>query len=247
MELHVFEDKAAMGKAAAEHAAKHLNAMIEVDGKSGLVLATGASQFEMLDALVQQPVEWDKVTAFHLDEYIGLPRTHPASFRRYLQERFLNRVGTTKAFHFVNGDAEDPAAECARLHELIRQTRIDVACVGIGENGHLAFNDPPADIDTVASYIEVDLDEQCRRQQLGEGWFATLDEVPTRAITMTIHRILSSSHIVCTVPDKRKAQAVKDTLEHEVSETVPASLLQTHVDCHLFADKPAASLIERTP
>ncbi len=245
MELHVYEDKKAMGQAAAAYAAEHINAAIELVGGAGLVLATGASQFEMLDALVDQPIEWNKVTAFHLDEYLGLADTHPASFRRYLRERFVDRVGELKAFHWVDGDANDPAAECARLNELIRRTPIDVACVGIGENGHLAFNDPPADIDTTASYIVVDLDEQCRRQQLGEGWFATLDDVPTRAVTMTIHRILSSRHIVCTVPDRRKAEAVKNTVEHEVSETIPASLLQTHIDCHLFLDEPAASRIER--
>ncbi|MBD3239944.1 MAG: glucosamine-6-phosphate deaminase [Chitinivibrionales bacterium] len=245
MELHVYDDKGTMGQAAAEMAAKHINNAIDDHGEASIILATGASQFEMLEALVRQPVQWNKVTAFHLDEYIGLPRTHPASFRRYLEERFQRKVEGLKEFHFVNGDADNPAAECARLHGLIMRSRIAVACVGIGENGHLAFNDPPADIDTTDSYIVVDLDEQCRHQQLGEGWFDTIDYVPTRAITMTIHRILSSGHIVCTVPDRRKAQALKDTMEHEVSETVPASLLRTHVDCHVFADKPAASLLER--
>lgn len=247
MQLHVYEDKTALGRAAAEHAARHINDAITARGQAAIILATGVSQFEMLDSLVEQPVDWSKVTVFHLDEYIGLPRTHPASFRGYLDERFRRRVEGLRAFHFVNGDAQDPAAECARLNDLITGTRIDVACVGIGENAHLAFNDPPADFDTTEPFILVNLDENCRRQQYGEGWFATLDDVPTQAISMSIHRIVLSRAIVCTVPDQRKAEAVKQTLEHEVSNHVPASILRTHPDCHLFVDTPAASLMQGEP
>ncbi len=231
-----------MGIAAAEMTARRLREAIAARGSANLILATGASQFEMLAALVAQPVDFSKVTAFHLDEYVGLPADHPASFRKYLRLRFASKVPSLKAFHYINAE-DNPAAECRRLGEIIRSHPIDVACVGIGENGHLAFNDPPADFDTTEPYIVVELDEACRRQQLGEGWFETLDAVPKRAVSMSIRQILASECIVCSVPDRRKAPAVHDTLEGETGNMTPASILNAHDDCHLFLDEHSASML----
>ncbi len=242
MDVKVYPTKQATGAAAAAAAGERIRAAIGERGAANVILATGASQFEMLEQLVDADVDWAKVTAFHLDEYIGLPETHPASFRKYLRERFVEKVPALKAFHFVDGET-DPEAECERLGELIAAHPIDVACVGIGENGHLAFNDPPADFETERAYIVVELDEACRRQQLREGWFDTLDDVPTRAISMSIRQILKSGRIVCTVPDERKAAAVRAAVEGEVAPTLPASILQTHEGCTLFLDEAAASLL----
>lgn len=240
----VFPNKEAMGQAAAERAARLLREAIRLRGAANLVLATGASQFEMLSALVVQEVDWPRVTAFHLDEYIGLPPDHPASFRRYLRERFVELLPTLGMFHFVDGQA-DPRAECRRLGTLLDRHPIDVACVGIGENGHLAFNDPPADFETVDAYLVVQLDDACRRQQLGEGWFPTIDSVPRSAVSMSIRRILTSRAIVCTVPDARKAAAVQKAVEGPITPLLPASILQTHPDCRLYLDPPAAALLKK--
>jgi glucosamine-6-phosphate deaminase len=186
--------------------------------------------------------DWSKVTGFHLDEYIGLPASHPASFRRYLKERFVDRVPLAQ-FHYVNGDAPDSQAECQRLGALIAPQTIDVAFIGIGENGHLAFNDPPADFDTEAPYLVVELDEGCRRQQLGEGWFATLEAVPRQAISMSIRQIMRSRAIVCSVPDQRKAKAISSAMEGPITPACPASILQKHRNTSIFLDPPAASLL----
>ncbi len=245
MRLNVYRTKQEMGAAAAERAARWLNAAIATRGEANLILATGASQFEMLENLVWQDVDWSKVTVFHLDEYLGLPETHPASFRKYLKERFATKLPELRMFHYVNGEAADPAVECARLGDLIAAHPIDVACIGIGENGHLAFNDPPADFETDAPYIVVDLDEVCRRQQLGEGWFPTLEDVPTRAISMSIRQMMKSAAIVCTVPDARKAVAVQKAVEGPVTNLHPSSILQQHPHCDLFLDEPAAALLNR--
>jgi glucosamine-6-phosphate deaminase len=189
-------------------------------------------------------IDWSKTTMFHLDEYIGLPETHPASFRLYLNERLIGRVhpGTVC---LIEGNAPDPLAECQRLNQLIAAHEIDVAFVGIGENGHLAFNDPPADFEVEDPYIIVELDEACRRQQLGEGWFGSLDEVPRTAISMSIKQIMRSRSIVCTVPDRRKAQAVHDCFTGEMTPLHPASILSQHERAYLFLDDDAASLLER--
>ncbi|NLE39160.1 MAG: glucosamine-6-phosphate deaminase, partial [Pirellulaceae bacterium] len=209
--------------------------------RANVIVATGASQFEMLAALVAAEVDWSRVTFFHLDEYVGLPITHPASFRKYLKERFVDRLPTPPAaFHYVNGEG-DCEAECRRLGELIAGCTIDVAFVGIGENGHLAFNDPPADFEATRPYFVVELDEACRRQQFGEGWFDSLEAVPCRAITMSIPQILKTRKIICTVPDQRKAAAVQRAVEGPVTPDVPASALQRHADTTLYLDKAAAS------
>jgi glucosamine-6-phosphate deaminase len=232
-----------MAVAAAGRAARLLDQAIAEGGEAALVLATGLSQLEMLSHLVTLPVDWSKVTAFHLDEYLGLPLAHPASFRRYLQERFAARVPGLRALHYVNGEASDARRECRRLGELIRRCPVDVACIGIGENGHLAFNDPPADFETEDPYIIVDLDEACRRQQVGEGWFPSLEAVPRQAISMSIRQIMQSRAIVCTVPDGRKAEAVRRAVEGPLTNKVPASILQQHPHCWLYLDEPAASLL----
>ena len=233
-----------MGAAAARMAIGEITTVLDRASEASIILATGASQFETLDCLVSSPaVDWSRVTMFHLDEYIGLGESHRAGFRRYLKERFVDRVGALKAAHFVNGDAPDASAECRRLGELIRMNPVDVALVGIGENGHLAFNDPPADFDTEDPYLVVKLDDACRGQQLGEGWFDTIEDVPRQAISMSIRQIMKSRVILVSVPDERKARAVAAALEGPVSDTVPASVLQQHSGCTVFMDAPAASLL----
>lgn len=244
MRLVIEQEKPEMGRRAAAGAARLIRAAVAGRGRAGLIVATGASQFEMLDHLVREEgVDWAKVTVFHLDEYLGLPATHPASFRRYLKERFADRLPTLGVFHYVDGEVVPPRAECERLGRLIRQHPIDVACIGIGENGHVAFNDPPADFVTEDPYLVVDLDEACRRQQLGEGWFPSLDAVPRQAISMSVRQILKSASLVCTVPDQRKAEAVRRTLEGPVTPEVPASILQTHPACTLYLDAASSSLL----
>ena len=244
MNVFVEPDAPALGRRAALLGAEAIRAALQERGAAAVVVATGASQFEVLEALVKEPgIAWNRVTAFHLDEYVGLPIGHPASFRRYLWERFVRRLPLPlAAFHYIDGEA-DPAKECARLSSLIRRQPIDVAFVGIGENGHLAFNDPPADFETTSSYLTVSLDEACRRQQLGEGWFPTLDAVPSRAISMSCRQILESQLIVCSAPDRRKAKAVAATVQGPVTPEVPASILQTHGRVELLLDRGSASLL----
>ena len=245
MEIKVFPTKEEMAAAAARQAADALRRAIHARGRAHVIAATGASQFEFLEALVKAPgIEWSRTVFFHLDEYVGVPATHPASFRRYLRERIVDRV-RPGAFHFVAGDAPDPQAEATRVGALIRAHPIDVAFVGIGENGHLAFNDPPADFETKEPYLVVSLDEACRRQQLGEGWFPRLEDVPARAISMSIHQILDADEILCIVPDARKAQAVHDCLEGPVTPQHPASILQRHARTTVYLDAPAAALLTR--
>lgn len=248
IEIHHHETKADNGKAAAALGAAAIRRTLAEKGRATVVIATGASQFEMLEALVAAPdIDWSKVTAFHLDEYIGMPETHPASFRKYLKERFTGKLPTLGAFHFIAGDAPDLTAELARVNALLDAHPIDVMFAGIGENGHLAFNDPPADFTSTVAYKVVELEERCRRQQFGEGWFPTFDDVPTEAISMTVQRILSSRLIVLTVPDERKAEAVQHVLEGPVTNMWPASILQQHPACHAFLDRAAASRLTKKP
>jgi len=246
MNIIIESDKRKSGQQAAADGAELIQAAIEARGEANVILATGASQFEMLDALAKAPdIRWDKVNGFHLDEYVGLPITHPASFRQYLWQRFISKLSLPlKSFHYISGEA-NAKAECERLGRAIRQHPIDVAFVGVGENGHLAFNDPPADFETESPYLVVALDEDCRKQQLGEGWFPSLADVPTHAISMSICQIMKSRAIICTVPDLRKAQAVRNTVIGVVSPRVPASILQQHDQCALYLDPPAASLLDK--
>jgi len=240
--IKCFDDKREMAKAAAEQAAAILRQTIEAQEKARLIAATGASQFEFLEVLTGLPgIDWQKVEMFHLDEYIGLPASHSASFRRFLQERLIQKAGIKKYF-LLDGE-QDLAEVIRRTSQALLSAPIDVAFVGIGENGHLAFNDPPADFETEEPYIVVNLDEACRRQQLGEGWFATLADVPQRAISMSVRQILKAKKILCIVPDARKAKAVKTCFEGEIGPLVPASILRTHPDTTLYLDAQSAALL----
>ncbi|WP_262248520.1 glucosamine-6-phosphate deaminase [Parapedobacter soli] len=245
MEIHIFADAEKLGEAAGKDAATRIKRAIAAKGGANIILATGTSQFETIKQLVAAGgIDWSKVTMFHLDEYIGLPITHGASFRRYLKERFLDLVPPLKAAHLIDGETE-PGAEAERLGGLIAAHPIDVALVGIGENGHLAFNDPPADFGTDKPYLIVDLDAPCRAQQYNEGWFASVDEVPAQAISMSVNQIMKSKHIICSVPDARKAQAVKDSVEQQVSNLFPASILQRHGRCGFYLDKESARFLSK--
>jgi glucosamine-6-phosphate deaminase len=240
MKIIVKNDPADLGKEAGREAARLIRAAIKNNGFANIILATGTSQFETLNQLTQEDVDWKQVTMFHLDEYIGLPESSPAGFRKYLKERFIQKTSGLKQIHFINGE-NNPAEECERLNEIW----IDVALLGIGENGHLGFNDPPADFETEEAFILVNLDEKCRRQQLGEGWFQRIDDVPRQAITMSVKQIMKSARIICSVPDSRKAQAVKDCFENPVSNLFPGSILQQHPHCICFLDTLSSALLER--
>jgi len=246
MKITVHPDPATMGRAAAAEAATAIRGAIAERRRARVVVATGTSQLEVLDALSgAEGIEWNQVDLFHLDEYAGLSDRHPASFRRYLRERFVEKLPCQPgSFEWI--DAQDaPERECARLATAVPDGPFDVSLVGIGENAHLAFNDPPADFEAVEPYIVVELDEACRRQQVGEGWFPSLADVPTRAISMSVPRILASRLIICSVPDERKAEAVRNSVEGPITPAVPASILQTHTDCRIHVDRAAASLLAR--
>ncbi len=244
MILKVFADKSQLGQAAAEQAAAAIKRAVAERGSARIIAATGMSQFEFLKALIATPgIDWSQVEMFHLDEYVGLPISHPASFRKYLLDRFIEPAGLTN-FHLLNGE-RDPNEVCQIIGELISAAPIDVAFVGIGENGHLAFNDPPADFDTEAAYIVVNLDEACRRQQVGEGWFAGMEDVPTQAISMTVRQILKANEIICIVPDARKAEAVRNCFERQVSPMYPASALRTHLNTTVYLDTESSLLLTK--
>ena len=243
MEIIIANSAKELGQAAGHAAAALIRKAIAEKGSANIILATGTSQFETLNQLISEPgIDWSNVVMFHLDEYIGLPSTSKASFRNYLKERFVDKIPSLKAAHLINGES-DAKAECIRLADLIQKHPVDVALVGIGENGHLAFNDPPADFETEAPFIIVSLDETCKRQQLDEGWFNAMDEVPDLAISMSVKQILKSKHIICSVPDIRKALAVKNSLESAVSNFCPASILQLHANCDLFLDQQSVALL----
>jgi glucosamine-6-phosphate deaminase len=245
LDIRIVPDKATLGAQAAALGADAIRAALARHGEATIIVATGASQFEVLQHLVAaEGIDWSKVTAFHLDEYVGLSEAHPASFRRYLRERFVAPLGGAVRFIPVDGE-NDPQAEAQRLNALIAGRRIDVCFAGIGENCHLAFNDPPADFETTEPYIVVTLDEACRRQQFGEGWFESFEAVPQRAISMSVRQIMTSKLIVLSVPDERKAKATRDAVEGPVSPLHPASILQTHPNTVLFLDPPAASLLAK--
>ena len=237
---HIFADKQSLGQAAAEFVAQTLRQSIQEQRQARLVVATGASQYEFLSAFIQTDLDWSKITVFHLDEYLGLSDQHPASFRRYLRERLFEHVPFA-AVHVLQGDAPDAEAECQRYSHLLGEGPIDVACIGIGENGHLAFNDPPADFETEKLVHVVTLDTACRQQQVGEGHFANIDEVPQQALSMTIPAIMQAKIVSCVVPDARKAQAVSAALSGPITPDCPASILRQHAYCHLYLDTESAS------
>ncbi len=241
MEVIISETKQKLGVVAASKGAQIIQESIKKNGKATIIVATGASQFEMLNELIKKDIDWSKVTGFHLDEYIGMSVDHPASFRKYLKERFVDKVGL-KSFYYINAES-DPEKECERLKEIISKVQIDVAFIGIGENGHLAFNDPPADFDTKEPYIVVNLDEDCRKQQMGEGWFDVIEDVPKQAISMGVQQILKSNSIICAAPDARKATAVKGVVEGEITPMVPASILQKHDKTWIYLDNDSANML----
>lgn len=244
MEIAIKKNPVELGKKAGKYAGKLIRKTILEKGRANIILATGASQFETLNQLLQESnIDWAKVTVFHLDEYIGLPITHQASFRKYLKDRFIDKLSNLGGYHLINGE-NNPEEECKRIGGIILKHPIDVALCGIGENGHLAFNDPPADFLTEDPYIVVNLDELCRKQQFNEGWFKSLDSVPKKAISMSIKQILKSEHIVCSVPDKRKAKAVKDCLENGITNIHPASILKQHPNCNIYLDKESGALLK---
>jgi glucosamine-6-phosphate deaminase len=241
--LRIFNDKYALGRAAAKQAATAIRKAITEHNRARIIAATGASQFEFLDTLTKRPdIDWPKVEIFHLDEYIGLPMTHPASFRKILLERLVRPTGIKK-HHWLDGDAADPSEVVSVVGRELSSAPIAIAFLGIGENGHIAFNDPPADFKTEEPYIIVNLDEACRRQQVGEGWFADMSQVPEQAISMSVRQILKAQELLVVVPDARKAQAVKACLEGEISPMAPASVLRTHHNTTLYLDTNSASLL----
>lgn len=244
MNIRVFDTKTALGDAAAQQAATALRNAIALRNEARIIAATGASQFEFFQSLIALPdLDWKKVEMFHLDEYIGLPITHPASFRKYLLERLIQPTGIER-HHLLDGTAK-PNEVIDAVGKLLTSAPIDIAFVGIGENGHLAFNDPPADFETDEPFIVVDLDEACRRQQVGEGWFASIADVPTQAISMSIRQILKSKEIICIAPDARKAKAVHACFSGEISPLAPASILRTHTNTTVYLDRESASLLDQ--
>lgn len=238
MEIRICENPKALGESAARHVADVLRECIAKKGEARIVLSTGASQFDTIASLIKQDVDWSKVEMFHLDEYVGLPKTHMASFRKYLEERFANHVNL-KAAHYVDGTEEG----IERLTKEIRRAPIDIGLIGIGENAHIAFNDPPADFDTKEAYHIVELDEACKKQQMGEGWFPTIDDVPSKAVSMTVYQIMQCERIVSCVPYPVKAKAVRDTLKNDLTNMIPATMLKQHKDFILYIDRDSASLI----
>ena len=243
LKISIYSDPMTMGVAAAEFVKQKLTLTIKEKNAANMILATGASQFSFLEALQQKEIDWQKITVFHLDEYKGISGQHPASFRRYLKDRILNNV-SPKKIYFLNGDAENIEKEMEGYSAELQKHPIDVACIGIGENGHIAFNDPPiADFDDPKLVKLAVLDDACRRQQLGEGWFPTLEDVPKEALTLTIPAIMCCKAISCVVPDERKAEAIHNTLYRPISTNYPASILRTHPNTRLFLDTKSATKI----
>ncbi|MGA8618809.1 MAG: glucosamine-6-phosphate deaminase [Candidatus Sulfotelmatobacter sp.] len=242
MVLKVFDNKISLGNAAAERASTAICRTIRDHSRARVIAATAASQLEFLNALTKAPdIDWQRVELFHLDEYIGLPITHPGSFRKMLLEQLIQKTGITK-YHLLDGDA-DPEKVVRRVGAALASAPVDIAFVGIGENGHLAFNDPPADFETEEPYLVVNLDEACRHQQVGEAWFANISQVPTQAISMSVQQILKAKEILAVVPDSRKAQAVKACFEGEIGPMAPASILRTHANATIYLDKNSAALL----
>ncbi|HPT82386.1 MAG TPA: glucosamine-6-phosphate deaminase [Limnochordia bacterium] len=243
IKVKIFPTKEELGLAAAQHAAEVIARL--APGRANVLFATGTSQFPLVEGLKKQNIDWQRVYGFHLDEYKGISPDHPASFRLWLRER-IDQQFKPGAFHYIQGDAPDVEAECQRYAALLKENPIDVGFIGIGENGHIAFNDPPvADFQDKQAVKVVELDEACRKQQLGEGWFPTLDDVPREAVTLTIPTIMSCKTIISVVPEGRKAQAVRDALLGPIEHACPASILRTHPDVTLYLDQESASLFLR--
>ena len=245
MRVSIHDNATMLARTVAELGAAEIIKAIENHGYATIILATGTSQIAMLDHLTRLPgIDWSVVTAYHLDEYCGIDRDHPVSFRRYMREHFTEKLPTLQRFVWIEGDADNIELELQRLNDAIVQCSIDIAFIGIGENGHLAFNDPPADFEATAPFQVVTLDEKSCRQQVNEGWFTQVDDVPKTAISMSLRQIMKSNMILVTVPDERKADAVKAAIEGPIGRHSPASILRTHPRATLHIDKPAASKLE---
>ena len=245
MRIKILSDKTALSHAAAEQATIAVRNAISDHGTARIVAATAASQIEFLDALTRAPgIDWKRVEAFHLDEYIGLPISHPGSFRKMLVQQLISKTGIPK-YHLLDGDAPEPAEVVRNVSATLASAPVDIAFLGVGENGHIAFNDPPADFDIEEPYIIVNLDEACRQQQVGEAWFADISQVPQQAISMSVRQILKAKEILAVVPDTRKAEAIKRCFEGEVSPMAPASILRTHPNATIYLDRYSASLLSR--
>jgi glucosamine-6-phosphate deaminase len=243
IKLRVYDDKLTLDRAAAEQAAAAIRRALAERAHARVVAATAASQKGFLEALAKEPeIDWGKIELFHLDEYIGLPMSHPGSFRKMLMEQLIEKIGIGK-YHLLEGDAADLWSVLRRVGRALASAPVDVAFLGIGENGHIAFNDPPADFETEEPYIVVTLDEACRRQQVGEAWFVDISQVPKQAISMSVRQILKTKEILVVAPDRRKAQAVKTCFEGEISPLAPASILRTHPDVTVYLDRHSAALL----
>jgi len=244
MLLKVFPDKSSLSRAAAEQAANAIRSALTTHGRARIVAATAASQIEFLAALTKASgIDWSKVEAFHLDEYIGLPVTHPGSFRKMLLEQLIQKTGIVN-YHLLDGDAPEPAAVARRVGKQLASSPVDIAFLGIGENGHVAFNDPPADFEVEDPYIVVNLDEACRQQQVGEAWFTSISQVPKQALSMSVQQVLKAKEILAVVPDERKARAIKACFDAEISPMAPASILRTHTNTTVYLDKNSASMLK---
>ncbi|HOJ11621.1 MAG TPA: 6-phosphogluconolactonase [Clostridiales bacterium] len=243
MKVKVLKNSDELGKAAAAFSAEIIRQAIEKDGKARIILSTGASQFDTLKYLVKEDINWSKVEMFHLDEYINLPETHPASFRKYLKERFVSIVNPGKVF-FVDGEGDVESKILALSKEVTREP-IHLGLIGIGENAHIAFNDPPADFETTKPFIIVNLDDKCKKQQVGEGWFPTIDDVPKQAISMSVHQIMQCNVILSSVPYKVKANAIKITLENDLTNMIPATMLKTHKNANIYVDEDSVSAVDK--
>ena len=242
MKLIVCESQKDLGIRSADHAAALINEAIAAKGSARILLSTGASQFPFFDEFVQRNIDWSKVEMFHLDEYVGISKDHPASFNFYLTNRFVNKVNPGK-YHLIDG-TKDPEETIAALTALLDETPVDVGFIGIGENAHIAFNDPPADFADKRAYKVVTLAERCLEQQIGEGWFKSKEEAFKQAISMTCDRIIQCKHIISVVPYAVKAEAIAATLANDVTPDVPATLLKKHADTTVYCDPDSASLLD---
>jgi glucosamine-6-phosphate deaminase len=243
LRVEIFGTKEEMGREAALFVSEKLNKAIKERGSASLILGTGASQYPLLDVLLKEEIDWTKISLFHLDEYIGLSDQHPASFRKFLRERVAKKVNPQNVY-YLNGDAEDITSEIKRYGKLLQDHPVDVACIGIGENGHIAFNDPAVADFRDPEYLKVvEMDRACRMQQVGEGWFPTIDDVPATAVTLTIRAIMDAKALCCSVPDERKSTAVYNALSGEISTACPASILRNHDNAVLFLDRFAAKKV----
>jgi len=247
MTVGIYDSNSALGQAAAADFAKIVKEEVADRGEASIILASGNSQFTFLQALQNHPdIPWDKISAFHMDEYLGMSADHPASFRRFLREKIAN-IFQPRASFGMRGDAPGVQAELDRYAALLEKHKPVLCVMGMGENGHLAFNDPPADFETKKLIHIVNLDMMCRRQQVGEGHFPTIDDVPTQAISLTIHALLTPPHVIVLVPETRKANAVKAALEGPISEMCPASILRTQEKVKVYLDRDSSALLQIVP